>query len=81
VRGQHPAGGWNYVIDTKGEESLKQWYATIAANAWRLEEYHHYYGNATFDDAGTSEASQLLLRVYLEKKDRKYLAPLNKAIS
>lgn len=80
IRGQHPTGGWNYVIDTAGEESLKQWYATVAANAWRLEEFHHYYGNATFDDAGTAEASQLLLRVYLEKKDRKYLAPLNKAI-
>ncbi|WAC60524.1 pectate lyase [Brevundimonas sp. SL130] len=80
IRGQHPAGGWNYVIDTAGEDSLKQWYATVAANAWRLEEFHHYYGNATFDDAGTAEASQLLLRVYLEKKDRKYLAPLNKAI-
>ena len=81
VKGQHPAGGWNYVIDTAGEESLKQWYATVGANAWRLEELQHYYGNATFDDAGTAEASQLLLRVYLEKKDRKYLAPLNKAIS
>lgn len=81
VKGQHPAGGWNYVIDTAGEESLKQWYGTVGANAWRLEEFQHYYGNATFDDAGTAEASQLLLRVYLEKKDRKYLAPLNKAIS
>ena len=81
IKGQHPLGGWNYVIDTAGEESLKQWYGTVAANAWRLEEFHHYYGNATFDDAGTAEASQLLLRIYLEKKDRKYLVPLNKAIS
>lgn len=81
VRGQHPAGGWNYVIDTAGEESLKQWYATIGANAWRLEEFQHYYGNATFDDAGTAEASQLMLRLYLEKRDRKYLEPLNKAIA
>jgi hypothetical protein len=81
VRGQHPRGGWNYVIDTAGEESLKQWYATVGANAWRLEEFQHYYGNATFDDAGTAEASQLLLRVYLEKKDRAYRAPLDKAIA
>jgi hypothetical protein len=81
VRGQHPAGGWNYVIDTAGEESLKRWYETIGRNAWRLEEFHRYYGNATFDDAGTAEASQLLLRLYLEKRERKYLAPLNKAIS
>jgi Pectic acid lyase len=80
VRGQHPAGGWNYVIDTAGEASLRRWYDTVGKNAWRLEEFHRYYGNATFDDAGTAEASQLLLRLYLEKRDRKYLAPLNKAI-
>ncbi|QYF87727.1 pectate lyase [Brevundimonas sp. PAMC22021] len=80
VRGQHPAGGWNYVIDTAGEESLKRWYGTVGKNAWRLEEFHRYYGNATFDDAGTAEASQLLLRVYLERRERQYLAPLQKAI-
>jgi hypothetical protein len=80
VAGQHPRGGWNYVIDTAGEESLKDWYAKIGGNAWRLEEFQRYYGNATFDDAGTAEASQLLLRVYLEKRERKYRAPLDKAI-
>jgi PelA/Pel-15E family pectate lyase len=81
IRGQHPAGGWNYVIDTAGEDSLKRWYETVGKNAWRLEEFQRYYGNATFDDAGTSEASQLLLRVYLEKRERKYRAPLEKAIA
>ena len=80
VRGQHPRGGWNYVIDTAGEDRLKAWYETYGHNAWRMEEYHRYYGNATFDDAGTAEASQLLLRVYLEKRERKYRAPLDKAI-
>lgn len=81
IRGQHPAGGWNYVIDTAGEESLKRWYATYGANAWRMEEFQRYYGNATFDDAGTAEASQLLLRLYLEKRERKYRAPLDRAIA
>jgi hypothetical protein len=81
IRGQHAAGGWNYVIDTAGEDSLKRWYETVGKNAWRLEEFQRYYGNATFDDAGTSEASQLLLRVYLEKRERKYRAPLEKAIA
>ena len=80
IAGQHPRGGWNYVIDTAGEESLKDWYETIGGNAWRLEEFQRYYGNATFDDAGTAEASQLLLRVYLEKRERKYRTPLDKAI-
>jgi len=80
IAGQHPRGGWNYVIDTAGEEPLKRWYETYGANAWRMEEFHRYYGNATFDDAGTAEASQLLLRIYLEKRERKYRAPLMKAI-
>ncbi|QTN19539.1 pectate lyase [Brevundimonas sp. AJA228-03] len=80
IAGQHPRGGWNYVIDTAGEESLKDWYETIGGNAWRLEEFQRYYGNATFDDAGTAEASQLLLRIYLEKRERRYRAPLDKAI-
>ncbi|MCE3290611.1 MAG: hypothetical protein K0R83_2623, partial [Caulobacter sp.] len=52
IRGQHPSGGWNYVIDTAGEDSLKRWYDTYGANAWRMEEFQRYDGNATFDDAG-----------------------------
>lgn len=81
IRGQHPAGGWNYVIDTAGEDSLRRWYETVGKNAWRLEEFQRYYGNATFDDAGTAEASQLMLRMYLEKRDRRFKAPLDKAIA
>jgi len=80
VRGQHPAGGWDYVIDTAGDDSLKRWYATYGRNAWRMEEFHHHYGNATFDDAGTAEASQLMLRLYLERREREWRAPLEKAI-
>ncbi|KQP18443.1 pectate lyase [Pseudorhodoferax sp. Leaf267] len=80
VAAQHPAGGWNYIYDFAGEESLKHWYDTIGANGWRLEEFQHYYGNATFDDAGTAVASQLMLRMYVEKKDARFLEPLNKAI-
>src|SRR4029079_19110152 len=46
----------------------------------RLEEFQHYYGNATFDDAGTSEASQFLLRLYLERKDARFKPALDRAI-
>ncbi|WP_437971350.1 pectate lyase [Sorangium sp. So ce260] len=81
VQAQHETGGWNYIYDFAGEESLKDWYETIGQNGWRLEEFHHYYGNATFDDAGTAVASQLLLRMYLEKKDERFHDPLYKAIS
>lgn len=78
---QHSSGGWNYVADYAGETSLKEWYATIGKNAWRLEEFQHYYGNATFDDAGTAEAAKFLLRIYLEKRDEQYRAPLYNAIN
>jgi PelA/Pel-15E family pectate lyase len=77
---QHPSGGWNYIADFAGEASLRKWYDTIGKNAWRLEEFQHYYGNATFDDAGTAESAKFFLRLYVEKKDAKYRAPLDKAI-
>jgi hypothetical protein len=77
---QHPSGGWNYIADFAGETSLKKWYDTIGKNGWRLEEFQHYYGNATFDDAGTAESSKFFLRMYLEKKDPKYKVTLDKAI-
>ncbi len=81
IAGQHGSGGWNYFIDFAGPASTRQWYRTIGRNAWRMEEFQHYADNATFDDAGTSEAMQLLLRMYLEKRDEKYRAPLDRAIS
>ncbi|HEX2560505.1 MAG TPA: pectate lyase, partial [Phenylobacterium sp.] len=42
IAGQHPSGGWNYLIDFAGEASLKDWYETLGANAWRMEEFHHH---------------------------------------
>ena len=80
IAAQHPAGGWNYMHDFDGEESIRRWYDTIGRNAWRFEEFHHYYGNATFDDAGTTEASQFLLRMYLEKRDPQFSQPLEQAL-
>ena len=81
VAAQHPSGGWNYIHDFAGEESLKDWYQTIGRNGWRLEEFQNYYGNATFDDASTAVAAQLLLRMWLEKQDPRFKAPLDKAIN
>ncbi|WP_374468763.1 pectate lyase [Phenylobacterium sp.] len=81
IFGQHASGGWNYLIDFGGEGSIRDWYETYGQNAWRMEEFHHYLGNATFDDAGTSEAMQFLLRLYLEKRDPKYRPALDRAIA
>jgi PelA/Pel-15E family pectate lyase len=78
IQGQLPCGGWNYMVDFAGEESIKKWYATIGANGWRLEEFQHYYGNATFDDGGTMEAATFLLRMFLEKKDQEIKTALDK---
>ncbi len=77
---QHPSGGWNYIADFAGEPSLRKWYDTIGKNGWRLEEFQHYWGNATFDDAGTAESAKLLLRLYLEKRDPRFKPALDKAI-
>jgi len=80
IWGQHPSGGWHYMIDFGGEASIKDWYASYGRNAWRMEEFQHDWGNATFDDAGTSEAMQFLLRLYVEKRDPKWRPALEKAI-
>lgn len=80
IGAQHPAGGWNYLYDFAGENSVRHWYDTIGRNGWRLEEFHHHYGNATFDDAGTAEASQFLLRMHLERKDAEISAALDRAL-
>lgn len=80
IRVQHESGGWNYVADLAGEESLRKWYDTIGRNGWRLEEFQHYYGNATFDDRATTATAQFILRLYLVKREAKYRASLDLAI-
>jgi len=35
VAAQHASGGWNYIHDFAGEDSLKHWYETIGHNGWR----------------------------------------------
>lgn len=77
---QHESGGWNYLYDFAGEESTTQWYETIGRNGWRLEEFQHQSDNATFDDAGTAESAQLLLRLYAEKEDASVEPALDRAI-
>lgn len=81
IWGQTREGGWHYMIDFGGEASMKDWYATYGRNAWRLEEFQHDWGNATFDDAGTSEAMQFLLRLYMEKRDPRWRPALEKAVN
>lgn len=80
VQGQLSCGGWNYMFDLAPEDSLRAWYATIGRQAWRLEEFQHYYGNATFDDEATKHCAEFLLRFYLEKHDDTFLPPLQKVI-
>ncbi|MBQ0062415.1 MAG: hypothetical protein KBS94_00115 [Prevotella sp.] len=80
MRGQHPSGGWNYCFDLRGEEFLKQWYATIGQSGWRLEEFQHYYGNATFDDEVTAHVAHFFLNLYLKKKDATYKTVLDRVI-
>jgi len=81
IAGQHPSGGWHYVVDFAGERSLREWYDTVGRNGWRLEEYQHYYGNATFDDSTTTDCAEFMLRLFLEKHDPKYGATLSRAIA
>ena len=80
IHGQLPCGGWNYMFDYESEATTRHWYATIGRQAWRLEEFQHYYGNATFDDEATKHCAEYLLRIYLEKHDQAFYEPLQRAI-
>ncbi|MFD2164593.1 pectate lyase [Paradesertivirga mongoliensis] len=80
IKGQSKNGGWNYMIDFAGENSLKRWYNTIGKNGWRLEEFQHYYGNDTYDDDVTSGAARFLLQMYVQKKDPAYKTALDRAV-
>ena len=80
VSAQHWSGGWNYVYDIAGPESLREWYETVGRNGWRLEEFHIHPDSATFDDACTAVATQFLLRMQLERPTPELSLALDKAI-
>lgn len=80
IAGQLPTGGWNYFIDFGGPESTRRWYETIGKNAWRMEEFQHHWGNATFDDGGTGEAIRFLIRIHAEKREKRFKPAIDKAI-
>ena len=81
IAGEISTGGWNYFIDFGGPAATQRFYDTVGANAWRLEEFQHYWGNATFDDNGTAEAMKFILRLYAEKFDPKYKSEVERNVS
>lgn len=81
IAGQHRSGGWNYFIHRGGPAAARRWYRTVGRNGWRLEEFQHHSDNATFDDAGTAESMQLLLRLYMVRHEARFRPPLDRAIT
>lgn len=80
VQTQHPAGGWNYIGDLAGSEALRRWYETIGRHGWRLEEFQHFYGNATFDDETTIAAARFMLRIAEEKSEPRFRASVDRVL-
>ncbi len=78
VYGQHPSGGWHYLIDFD-MPGIRKFYDEVASKCWGWEEYYHYYGNCTFDDDVTSGATRFLLDYYMTTLDPAYRAPLIRA--
>ena len=79
IWGQHPAGGWHYLIDFD-MPGLRKWYDEVASRCWGWEEYYHYYGNCSFDDRATYAPAKFLLELYMTTLDPKYRVPLLKAL-
>ena len=80
IHAQLDCGGWNYVYDFSGRDSLIRWYDTVGAAAWRLEEFQEFMDNATFDDCCTVCCTRMLLRLYREKLDPKYRPAIDRAL-
>ncbi len=80
IKAQHASGGWNYLHDLAGAASEREWYERVGSNAWRLEEFQHYLGNATFDDAGTYEATVFFLRLAASGAKPRHQQALDRAI-
>jgi len=80
IAGQQALGGWHYFIDFD-PKGLNEWYVNEASQfKWGMEEYRHYYGNATFDDGNTASATRFLLRFYTTTREPRYRVPLRKAL-
>ncbi|HUG38525.1 MAG TPA: pectate lyase, partial [Candidatus Limnocylindrales bacterium] len=80
VFGQHHLGGWHYFIDFD-PAGVPEWYETQASRFhYGLEEFRHYYGNATYDDQVTQDAARFLLRFYSATREAAYREPLLKAL-
>jgi PelA/Pel-15E family pectate lyase len=80
IFGQHHLGGWHYFIDFE-PEGLQEWYRTQASRfRYGLEEYRHYYGNATYDDRVTPDTASFLLRFYRTTREAAYREPVLKAL-
>ncbi|MDP2982815.1 MAG: pectate lyase [Candidatus Latescibacter sp.] len=80
VWGQHPEGGWHYLIDFD-MPGIQKWYNDVGSKCWGWEEYYHYYGNCTFDDETTSSSCQYLLDLYMATLDPVLLTPLMKGLN
>ncbi|MCK4465193.1 MAG: hypothetical protein KAU83_05725, partial [Bacteroidales bacterium] len=80
IYGQHPEGGWHYLIDFD-PKGIKKYYEEIASNCWGFEEYYHYYGNCTFDDEVHTSATRFLMELYLITLDPEYKVALDKALN
>ncbi len=77
--GQHPAGGWHYLIDFD-MPGIRKWYDDFASQCWGWEEYLFYYGNCTFDDEATTAPTAFLLELYMLTLEPEYRVPLLNAL-
>lgn len=81
IWGQHPSGGWPYMLDFAGETSLKDWYQKVNKGYIHCAQEHaHYYGNCTFDDATTYDCGMFLLRLYLITMNPLYKYSVDKCL-
>ncbi len=79
IWGQHPSGGWHYLIDFD-MPGIRKWYDETASRCWGWEEYYHFYNNCTYDNDVTTSSVRFLLRLYMTTLDPAYRPTLIKGL-
>jgi hypothetical protein len=80
IKGQHPAGGWNYFIDFD-PDGYKDYWESFFSKCWGWQEYLKYRTNCTFDDFATTEPIRFLLRLCTVNPKPRFVAARDKALS
>lgn len=79
IRGQHPAGGWQYYIDFEPAGTHAYW-GSFFSKCWGWQEHMKWRTNCTFDDFATSEPTRFFMRLCKVRNEARFIEARDKAL-